>query len=236
MANMVRVDGKNFKVDKNFAFQRVGLDTKLVAIEDTRKNVDFEGFYSIITEGFVIERKNKDEFRIPYEDSPKVLFSTNYTISQNGNHGKRRQKIFEFTSYFGPKRTPDKVFGHRLFEDWDNDEWNRFYNLMFVCVREYLEFGVHDIAQSDRMHRKHIRLNYTPEFMEYWDDTLSLMEDYTEFSTLYGNFLSRNLLEKKEYSKKRFRAAIDECCDRFNFSLMSNKRGMQKELFIYIKR
>src|SRR5205085_2848582 len=65
MANIERVDGKNFKLDKNFAFQRVGLDTKIVAIEDVRKNVDFEGFYSIITEGMTIERKNKDEYFIP---------------------------------------------------------------------------------------------------------------------------------------------------------------------------
>ena len=49
--NTVRVDGKNFKIDKNFAFQRVDLDTRILAIEDTRKNVDFEGFYAIIKIG-----------------------------------------------------------------------------------------------------------------------------------------------------------------------------------------
>ena len=61
----------------------VGLDTKVVAIEDVRKNVDFEGFYSIITEGITVEKKNKDELFIPYKDSPKILFTTNYTIPFN---------------------------------------------------------------------------------------------------------------------------------------------------------
>ena len=45
LLNIVRVDGKNFKFDKSFAFQRVDLDTRILAIEDTRRNVDFEGFY-----------------------------------------------------------------------------------------------------------------------------------------------------------------------------------------------
>lgn len=64
LLNCEQIDGKNFKADKNFAFQRVKLDTRLIAIQDVRKNVDFEGFYSIITEGITIEKKNKDELFI----------------------------------------------------------------------------------------------------------------------------------------------------------------------------
>ena len=111
------VDGKNFKVDKNFAFQRVDLDTRILAIEDTRKNVDFEGFYAIITEGITVEKKNKDELFIPYKDSPKVMFTTNYTLPSSGNHAKRRQKVLEFAPYFGLDKTPEDEFGHKLFDD-----------------------------------------------------------------------------------------------------------------------
>jgi hypothetical protein len=115
MSNIERVDGKNFKLDKNFAFQRVGLDTKIIAIEDVRRNVDFEGFYSIITEGVTVEKKNKDELFIPYKDSPKILFTTNYTIPSTGDHAKRRQRVFEFSNAFISKYTPLDHFGHKLF-------------------------------------------------------------------------------------------------------------------------
>lgn len=237
MANLERVDGKNFKLDKNFAFQRVGLDTKIVAIEDVRKNVDFEGFYAIITEGMTIERKNKDEYFIPYKDSPKIIFSTNYTIAGNGGHGKRRQKIFEFTNFFSASHTPMDQYNHKLFDDWDPDEWNRFYNLMFLCVSDYLMKGVRKMENSLKMNRKHVRLNFTPEFMEWWDGWVSdLPADYKAFRDMYTGFLVSNGLEKKEYSQKRFRAAIDESCERFGFSLATSKIGPERLLHLFIEK
>ena len=100
--NTVFIDGKNFKLDKTFALQRIDLSTQLVIIEDCRKNIDFEGFYSNITEGVTVEKKNKDELYIPYVDAPKFGFTTNYSIALNGNHAKRRAKIVEFSSFFSP--------------------------------------------------------------------------------------------------------------------------------------
>lgn len=228
MANIERVDGKNFKLDKSFAFQRVGLDTKIVAIEDVRKNVDFEGFYAIITEGMTIEKKNKDEYFIPYKDSPKVIFTTNYTIAGNAGHGKRRQKIFEFTNFFSPAYSPMDLYKHKLFDDWDQDEWNRFYNLMFICVQDYLAKGVKKVENSIKINRKHIRLNYTPEFLEWWD---SYSEDgFKSFRDIYGAYLVSNNLEKKDYSQKRFRAAIEEASERFGFYFETRRSGYERIL------
>lgn len=231
MANLERVDGKNFKLDKNFAFQRVGLDTKIVAIEDVRKNVDFEGFYSIITEGMTIERKNKDEFFIPYPDSPKIVFTTNYTIAGNGGHGKRRQKLFEFSNHFSEKWSPYDEYKHKLFDDWDQDEWNRFYNLMFLCVADYLQKGIKTVQNSVKLNRKHIRLNYLPEFLEWWDGYIENgSADFKPFRDIYTAFLVQNSFDKKDYSQRRFRAAVDECCERFEYQLFKRKQGHEKLL------
>lgn len=229
MANTERVDGKNFKLDKNFAFQRVGLDTKIVAIEDVRKNVDFEGFYSIITEGITVEKKNKDELFIPYKDSPKILFTTNYTIPSTGNHAKRRQRVFEFASFFSAKYTPADFFGHNLFDDWDADEWNRFYNLMFTCVAWYLEQGVKAVENGMKLKRKHIRLNFGEEFLEWFDDQSELMFDaYKPFRELYNSFLVQHDFDKKDYSQKRFKKALEEACEKFDFILDGRKNSQSR--------
>jgi len=212
LSNLVRVDGKNFKVDKNFAFQRVDLDTRILAIEDTRRNVDFEGFYSIITEGITVEKKNKDELFIPYKDSPKVMFTTNYTIPNMGNHAKRRQKVFEFSPYFGAGKTPEDVFGHKLFEDWDKDEWNRFFNLMFNCVQIYLESGVLAVENSDKLLRKQVRVQFSEEFLEYFLGVIEEKGVWISKEQMYNDFLNMTGFEKKEYSMKRFSKAIDESC------------------------
>lgn len=231
MANIERVDGKNFKLDKSFAFQRVGLDTKIVAIEDVRKNVDFEGFYAIITEGMTIEKKNKDEFTIPYKDSPKILFTTNYTIAGNGGHGKRRQKVFELTGHFSSTHTPIDEYKCRLFDDWDSDEWNRFYNMMFKCVAEYLKYGIPVVENSEKIKRKHIRLNYSPEFMEWWDGYIENgAAEFKPFRDMYGAYLVANNMDKKDFSQKRFRYAIIESCDRFEYVLETRRQGYEKVL------
>jgi hypothetical protein len=212
--NTERVDGKNFKLDKNFAFQRVGLDTKLVAIEDCRKNVDFEGFYSIITEGMTVEKKNKDELFISYRDSPKIMFTTNYTISTVGNHAKRRQRIFEFANFFSASNTPKDYFKHQLFEDWDKDEWNRFYNFGFLCVQNYLQYGIIDVPLTNTIKRKHIRTKYWEQFLEWFDAYAANGRTRWQLSSnLYTSFLNQYDLEKKEYPQQKFGRGLSEAVD-----------------------
>jgi hypothetical protein len=211
LINTERVDGKNFKLDKNFAFQRVGLDTRLVAIEDTRKNVDFEGFYSIITEGITVEKKNKDELFIPYKDSPKIVFTTNYTIVNNGAHAQRRQKTFEFAPFFGAEKTPVHHFGHNLFSDWDITQWNLFYNFMFECCKMYLAKGIMETLSTLKVKRKHIRLKYGDEFIEWFDEYVKEDAfDWRPVIALYDDFVGSNGVEKKFFSQKRFVAGIAE--------------------------
>lgn len=223
LSNLVRVDGKNFKVDKSFAFQRVDLDTKILAIEDTRRNVDFEGFYSIITEGITVEKKNKDELFIPYKDSPKVMFTTNYTIPNMGNHAKRRQKVLEFCPYFGILKTPEDEFGKKLFDDWDKDEWNRFYNLMFTSVQIYLESGVLEVVNSDKLHRKQVRVQFGEEFLEFLNIQKLETEVWITFEFMYNEFLKMTGFDKKDYSMKRFSKAMDESCTILKIAYQSTR-------------
>jgi len=209
----IRIDGKNFKPDKTFAFQRVSLGTKLVVIEDCPRNVDFEKYYPTITEGMTIEKKNKDELFINYNESPKIAFTTNYSINNTAEHAKRRQKVFEFASFFSSKYTPFDHFGEKLFNDWDEDEWNRFYNLMFFCVSLYLQFGIKEVDNSDKLKRKQIKLQFGEEFLDYWDELMDdKLNNYRVITNEWKSFLDRNELDKKEYSLKRFKKGLEVSC------------------------
>ena len=223
LAKTDRIDGKNFKTDKSFAFQRVGLDTRILAIEDVRKNVDFEGFYSIITEGMPVEKKNKDELFISYADSPKIVFTTNFTIGSIGQHSKRRQRVFEFAPYFTAAYTPVDEFGHQLFEDWDDDEWNRFYNLMFFCEQKYLTEGLKVVQTGEKMIRKHIRLNFGEEFLDYFTMLIEESPRWRIFADEYASFLSQNNYEKKDYSQKRLRKALEVASEMMGVGFTSRR-------------
>jgi hypothetical protein len=206
----VKIDGKNFKIDKNFSLQRVGLDTQLIVIEDCDRNIDFEKYNSQITEGSTVEKKNKDELFIDYKDSPKFAFTTNYSLNIKGNHGKRRSKVFEFAPFFGPDNTPLDYFKHLLFEDWDKDEWNRFYNLMFFAVSMYLDAGIKETAASEKMKRKQIKLGFGEEFLEWFDHySQNGCAAWKPFKELYNNFMVENDFDKKDYSQKRFKKGLD---------------------------
>jgi hypothetical protein len=220
----VKIDGKNFKIDKNFSLQRVGLDTQLIVIEDCDKNIDFEKYNSQITEGSTVEKKNKDELFIDYKDSPKFAFTTNYSLNIRGNHGKRRSKVFEFASFFGPGNTPLSYFKHLLFEDWDRDEWNRFYNLMFFSVSTYLDNGIKETAASEKMKRKQIKLGFGEEFLEFFEEYIQNgCEDWKPITEMFNNFKMENDFETKDYNIKRYKRGLEYGTELYGMQLETRR-------------
>lgn len=224
----VKIDGKNFKIDKNFSLQRVGLDTQLIVIEDCDRNIDFEKYNSQITEGSTVEKKNKDELFIDYKDSPKFAFTTNYSLNIKGNHGKRRSKVFEFAPFFNPGNTPLDFFNHLLFEDWDRDEWNRFYNLMFFAVSVYLHIGIKETAASEKMKRKQAKLSFGEEFLEWFDHyAQNGCREWKPFKELYSNFMIENDFDKKDYSQKRFKKGLEVTAENFGNELQTRRNRVR---------
>lgn len=245
LLKVVKLDGKTFSVDKNFALQRVSLDSQLIAVEDCDRKMDFEKFNSQLTEGSTVEKKNKDELFIEYKDSPKWIFTTNYVMNIKGNHGKRRSKTFEVSPYFGPERTPYDEFGHLLFDDWDADEWNRFYNFMFGCLSLYLEQGLITVTNSEKIKKKQICLQFGEDFFEWFGDYLgasgpvlnqvagSKSTSWTFFKDLHMEFMKRYELEKKDYSVKRFKKALETACEVYDFHLIGQRNWQNNGLWEY---
>ena len=225
---VVRIDGKNFKPDKTFAFQRVTLGTKLVIIEDCPKNVDFEKYYPTITEGITIEKKNQDELFLNFAESPKIAFTTNYTISNNSEHSKRRQRVLEFAPFFNSKNTPLDFFGHKFFDDWDNDEWSKFYNLMFFCVKEYMEHGILSVDNSAKLKRKQIKQQFGEDFLDYYDEIES--DKWLSITDEWKGYLLRNEIDKKDYSLKRFKKGLQISGDVFGDDYMDQKNRQNNNL------
>jgi hypothetical protein len=173
-----------------------------------------------------IEKKNKDELYIAYADSPKIMLTTNYTISDDGNHAKRRQKVIEFSNYFSPDRTPLDEYGHLLFEDWDKDEWNRFYNFMFYCVRLYLKMGIVDLQQGDNYRKKKIKGQFGEEFLDWFDEySGNGCAHWKEVTGMYSEFLGVNGFDRKDYSQKRFKKALQTAAENFGWMLETKKNS-----------
>lgn len=220
--NAIVVDGKSFKHDKPFLFQRADIDTQLIVIDDCRKNIDFQGFYSHISEGLTIEKKNRDEIHIPYEQAPKFLFSTNYTINIDGTHGRRRALVVEFSNFFNEANTPLSYFGHMLFDGWNQQQWNEFYAVIALFVQTYLMDGVVQNTSSISIKRKEIINRFGREFLEFWDD-IDKPSGWLVLNDLYASFLTSTDSEKKEYSARRFSAGLNHAAQILGYQMEVKK-------------
>lgn len=162
------IDGREFKDDYPFRFERIGVDTKIVVMQDCRYSLDFGSFFVPITGDFTYNKRHTGYITLPYEDSPKWWFDTNFTFKGEGSSFRRRQHIIEFDDYFDENHNPFDEFGHLLFQDWDANQWNLFYNHYFQCVQTFLAAGLVDYPQSNYDNRR--LLTETPaEFIDFFD-------------------------------------------------------------------
>jgi hypothetical protein len=136
------LNGKSFNFNDQFPYQSVKTDCQILVWDDVKKNFDFEQLFSVITEGIEITYKGKDTIKLPIQDSPKILITTNYTIKGKGGSHEARRFELELSSFFNDKYTPIDFFGHKLFDDWDSDEWARFDMFMIECLKIYLVNGL----------------------------------------------------------------------------------------------
>jgi hypothetical protein len=168
---IVKIDGKLFNPGKNdFAYSRVNPDTQVLAFDDVKKHFNFEQLFSLITEGIPVNRKNKDEYYIPYERSPKIVITTNYVIAgAGGSHDRRRHEV-EFNQYFNAHHSPIDEYGCKLFDQWTQEEWSYFDNYMISNIKYYLEHGLYQTTGINSDIKKFIQ-NTCKEFYDFVEDT-----------------------------------------------------------------
>lgn len=167
----VSIDGKNTKTGSNFMYQRVTLDTRVLDFDDVTRNFEFEKLFSVITEGITVEKKGADEFHIPFEDSPKIIVSSNYALKGSaGTSFARRTHVLEFHPFYSPNNRPSKIAGRRFFEkEWrDSGEFNTFYNYMLQCLQDYLENGIQESTLLGSKLRTYSG-KVPVQFMEYFE-------------------------------------------------------------------
>lgn len=195
LRTVVVEDGRNFNIGKNFAMQRVNADTNIIAIEDMKENAQFDRFYSIITEGVTVEKKQRDEIFISFSESPKLVISTNFSIKGFDDSSKDRQHLIEFSDHYNKNNRPVDEFGKLFFEGWTEQDWSAFDNYFIECLQLYLSEGLltYDYVNIER---KQIINETREEFAEFGDalilnnvyDKKDLFEqfkkDYPDFEKL----------------------------------------------------
>lgn len=198
------LDGKTFDDKKSFPYQTVTPETQILVFDDVKKNWDFESKFSLVTEGMTLERKNKDAIKLTVEESPKILVSTNYAIKGEGNSHDRRRFELEVAQYYGRELSPLDEFGHQLFDDWDLNHFNRFYNYIVKCVQLYLKEGLIKQDAKNIKLRKLIA-ETSMEFYEWISESENFqIEERYETKVLFAYFVNDYVDYQKSLTRKRF--------------------------------
>lgn len=172
-------NGKNADFTNNrFAYQNVKDTTSIIVIDDAPRNFDFEALFSVLTDDMPIERKHKALEVVPYDESPKFVITTNYTIKGNTSSYKRRRFDTYLTNYYNENRTPSQEFSCEFFNGWDKEEWERFDFFMMCSLRMFLCLGIIPY-ESEEIRLKMLKNETSEEFYEL------IEESFCEKNTIY---------------------------------------------------
>lgn len=182
-----KIEGKDFDHKRWFKYSSVGLGTNVLLFDDVKKNFDFENLYSLITTGMTVQRIGKDDVYLSFEDSPKIVLTTNYTIKGEGSSFRGRIFEFEISNTFNDEYRPIDKYGKRFFDDWDEDEWNQFYNLIAYAIQFHLKNE--DLVESEQinLNRSKLITETNEDFYEFAKDNIVMGVKYDK-NVLFNKF------------------------------------------------
>lgn len=139
--------GREFNPTYIHNFADLKSDTRIYILDDVPAGFKYDDLYTNIVGGISCQRKGTEAIEIPFSKAPKFVITTNWAVRYDEAEASTNRRFIEvkFTDFFNINNTPVDIFGHNLFEGWDEDEWNRFYNFIYYCVSLYLNDGLERI-------------------------------------------------------------------------------------------
>lgn len=150
----VTLDGKNPDLTKNpHWLASVTSYTDMIVVDDCERYLSLKSFYTLATGEMAVNPKNVQPFEIPFEESPKIVLTTNYVVQDFNASTLRRLLPVVFSDYYhdqggiddGTKtdyretRTIGDDFGYDLYgRDYGENHWEQDLQVMLECVRWYM--------------------------------------------------------------------------------------------------
>ena len=145
----VKLSGRNAKLlDNPHVFDQVNRHTRMLLVDDISKAVRMEMFYDNITSDMTVNPKNNQSYNIPYNESPKIAFTTNYVPNNFDASTMARLLPMVFSDYYHEKTEDSNYKGSWTIRDdfrkdlfgvdYTEEEWNADHNFLLQCEVFYL--------------------------------------------------------------------------------------------------
>lgn len=229
MRKGTELNGKqlDFKKD-NFHYDRVKVDDMSIFFDDVRNKFPFEELFNQIQNQPELNQKNKS--KIIMETIPKFIISTNGLIDLNSWSFQRRSVTVFCGEHYGRTLSPAKEFNHNLFNDWNHEQWNLFFNFMLSCLQYHLklmQLGNKDgliFFEPESFKERIIIENWSVEASEWLNENIRPEQNTEgvklEYSATLDNYISYTGEKKTE--QKHLSKLIKRFCQVKDYTYLSN--------------
>ncbi|GAB2994095.1 hypothetical protein GCM10027284_09140 [Cyclobacterium sediminis] len=211
----VTLRGRDPKMTENpHMYDRVTIHTDYILVDDANQYLKFDVFFSDITGNMIVNPKNNKSYEIPYEESPKFAFSSNFPLRNIDSSTLRRILYCVFADYyhenkdgyFNESRNPREEFGKNILgPDYTAEEWNDFYNFMIQCCQLYMQHSKID-PPMENVEKRNLLSEMGPAFHE-WGDTY-LADRLNEFVTKKYAFEDYIKTSGSKWTSQKFTKAL----------------------------
>ena len=174
---LVTLNGKEFNNKGQFPYQTINLDDNVICFDDMERNWKFESIFSILTGNLVLNKKNLQPIEIPFERSPKIMFTSNYILSGVGDSHDARKLEIELFRHYSKNYKPIHEFGKLFFTNWNKQEWNAFFNYMISNVQKYFKNGLL-ISELKTGKTKKLIANTCEDFYDFCENEFLWQPDH----------------------------------------------------------
>lgn len=202
----VYLKGRDPKLTQNdFIYHEVTRDTDYILVDDATQYLNFDYFFSEITGSLKVNPKNGSPFEIPFEESPKFVFTSNFSIRNMDPSTARRILFTVFSDYYHSsddeykqiRKVSDDFGGRNLFTDFKDEDYNDFYNFCAQCVQFFLSYDVKVNPPMDNVTKRNLQTEMGDAFMGW-------AEAFFDSQNERNVYRYRNQFFSKE-------AAFDDC-------------------------
>lgn len=223
-----KMSGRNTKLlESRFAFEPLDKHLDIVLVDDCDEYLPFKQFYDIISSDITIETKFGSIYNLPYNETPKFAFTSNYVPKEFDPLSVGRMLFVVFSDYYH-QRTEDNDYceTRQIRDDFHKDlfgssytesEWEADINFILQCVRFYLSISHLPVKIEPKMDniifRKHLR-DMSDNFREWAEGYFAIDE------MGYGDNVNREIIREKAYEDyKRFSGVTKITMQKFSKQL-----------------
>jgi hypothetical protein len=234
---MVTLGGRNPKLmDNPHVMERVDFSTDIVNVDDICDYFAFGAWYDALTGEFQVNPKQKLSFSIPYADSPKVIFSSNFGDRNTDSSDLRRKLYTVYSDYYHEKnddgdyketRKPDEEFGGNLFFEWPDKEWELYYNFMAQTISFYLGADKKIAPPLNNIHKRNLISEMTEQFkawadVYFWEGGDRLNKWIVKLEA-FDNFMKET--KTRSHSSQKFKDKLKAYCKYMGYEFNPDDQG-----------